>query len=234
MLEKKIFTTSPESLEALGQLFNSTSNPEACKIYGGGGHCDNPTRNKAKQNLWGPRGDNSKDGQECKLPIFLGDGVLINIGVPGGTVIDRSNGSNDNVYEIGLFVADRYFLNGLNESVSEAIRNILTNCRAEDNYTKTIATFAPSHPYMEGFLVGVGASVLTESNMLNLLGENSLHPERFKFDDGAFYECSKWDQDGSEVQHDGWNSSDPCIEWMPKEMVVFEHSVSWRIASDEL
>ena len=220
-----VIRTTKDSEDLLKHIFNP-DNAVACASYGGGVHCT-AEKVSTKIKVWGPRGDNSLLGEECKLARVISIDsepvAVFNIGVPGRTVIDITEGKNASVYEIGAFVVDEFLYNS---NVSSAIRQVLARCKTEDNYTKTIATFAPTHPYLEELLKSAGGVVVTSDNVETLLGDNSLHPERFKFDEtGTFYECSKWNT-GSPVEHDGFNLSDQCINWILKKMVVLTHGDS--------
>jgi len=224
----KPIKTDTESKYALSALLNSRSNPISCQAYGGGAHCDNEARTGKKVELWGGRGDKAQDN-ECKLAfiVFYNKEIaaFFNIGVPGtpSTVKDKSSQSNTygEVYESsGLFLADKYIEGNIFQEIAARVKEHVQKCSADTSFTKLIATFSTEHPYQENFWISSGAVKITGDNLLKTLGNNSLHPERFKIEEDL-YECNKWDDPESQkISHEGWHDSHQCIGWTAKEMVA--------------
>ena len=178
----KIIKNDQDSKELLEQIFDSTNNPISCKSYGNGDHCEKGVEGKLK--LWGNRGDNSSKS-DCKLArvITIDDepAALFNIGLTGSspTVLDRTTDSNGKVYEFsGVFIADKFL--GKKDSISDVIGDMANICKAGDDFTKAFLTIKKDHPYQKDLFVGFGGKELTCDNYIELIGENSFHPERFK------------------------------------------------------
>jgi hypothetical protein len=226
------------SKEALGIIFNP-ENVIACANYGGGDHC-NEKRSQAKVDIWGARSE-GKSADECMLARVINidsePAAMFNIGKTGTspTVIDRTSDREGSVYEFsGLMVRDQYFAEGLDPRISEAVKGFMQNCHADSQFTKAIVTFSPTHPYQEGFLLAAGGTVLTDVTIKSKLGDNSMHPERFKVEDGQFYECTKWDSSLAKIEHTDWQDSDPCVAWAPKIGMVFDISDGSIVTHSEL
>ena len=223
----KIIKNNDESKNLLNQIFSSANSPKSCAIYGNGKHCEKGV--EGKLNLWGGnRGDDdTSNGNECKLArvLMIDDepAVLFNIGVTGTspTVIDRTIDPNGNVYEFsGIFIVDKYL--DQKKLISDSIGSMANVCKADDGFTKAFLTIKKEHPYQKDIFLGFGGKELTCDNYVELLGENSFHPERFKCEDGKFKECTSW---GSEkVQHPGWHEYDNCTNFIEKTAFVFDMS----------
>jgi hypothetical protein len=113
----------------------------------------------------------------------------------------------------------------------------MQTCKADDSYTKTIVTFIPSHPYQGELLLAAGAIKITSENVNSEFGENSFHPERFRFSEiDQLQECSKWaPKEEGQVQHEGWHECEPCTQWPDKTMLAFDIiSGNILVANDEL
>ena len=228
-------TNSTESNNSLSIIFNA-ENEVACANYGGGTHC-NDEKVATKLRVWGGR--NVEEGS-CARPSFIFNeeeeaGIFV-IGFSGNpaTVLDRSQNKVGSVYELsGLFLRDA-FINEL-EDIAPAVISFMSDCKAEEGYTKAIVAFSPSHPYQEDVLSTAGAFKVTEDNIESILGINSLHPERFQFFEGQLQICSKWAEQGSEkVQHEAWHDSEACVSWNDTTMLVFEVSGQNIVVFDEL
>lgn len=234
-----IIKRDTQSKTMLTELFDKKANPIACANYGGGNHCSE-ARVTAKINMWGVRGDNAQEG-DCKVARILTIDSkpvgMFNVGVTGNpaTVIDRAHGGSS-VYELsGAFIKDSYFSNGfLNGAIASDIRSIISNCTAGEKYTKAIVTFVPEHPYQGELFASAGFAKLTLENVDSILGQNSLHPERFKFVDEQVNECITWSSTSTEVEHKNWHDSKPCVEWTEKTMMVSEVSAQHFQPYDEL
>ena len=217
-----IIKTDDTSRTALSTVFD-LENIVACANYGGGVHC-NPERTAAKVNLWGKRGDEAVSEDQCMLARIISvDGepaAMFNIGKTGNTVIDRTQANDGSVYEIsGLMVRDKF---QDNQEIADSVKAFMSTCKVDEGYTKVFSAFLPAHPYQEGFLLSAGAEKLTAESIVNNLGNNSLHPERFKFEDEQLKECTKWDATLAKVSHEGWADSDPCVAWTDKTAYVFD------------
>lgn len=221
------------SRDALISIFDP-KNKEACENYGGGTHC-NTTRVEKKVQIWGARGNDAKENDCMVAKIIFSDDkpvALFNIGKSGTppTIIDKTKDKDGSVYEFsGLMVIDEYFHNGLNTDISATVKNFINSCDASPNYTKAFVTFSPTHPYQKDFLGEAGGEILTEKNLAKLLGDNSFHPARFKFENSQFYECSKYDQSVEPIEYDNWHPSNPCAEWAEKTAMVFNVSSDHHI-----
>ena len=182
------------SKEALSSIFNATENPIACANYADGTHCTE-ARIDAKINIWGKRAE-GKAGDACMVArIVHVDGepaAMFNIGATGSppTVIDKTHeGTKGSVYEFsGLMVKDKFFQ--LDQGIARAVMNVLSTCKTDEGYTKAILSIAKDS-HEKNFLIFAGGIELTKENITSQLGENSLHPERFKLENGQSYECSK-------------------------------------------
>ena len=215
---------------ALNKIFNST-NIIACANYDDGTHCS-PARTAKKIDIWGKRGDDAVSENQCMLARIINvdsePAAMFNIGITGNTVIDRTQTTDHSVYEIsGLMVRDE-FLKYDKLAVAEfteiagAVKDFMRTCKVDDGYTKVFATFLPTHPYQESFLSAVGAVKLTTENIVDKLGSNSLHPERFKFEGEQLQQCSTWSKGLEKASHEGWADSDPCASWTNKTAYVFD------------
>ncbi|NRA74127.1 MAG: hypothetical protein HRU36_05260 [Rickettsiales bacterium] len=229
VVETKIITRNEESRDALNWLFNSNNNPTFCSYYGNGNHCDNPERVEKKLNLWGLRGEeNSENDCTVSRVLYFNNedtpATLFNIGFSGNppTIIDRINSTDGGVYEFSpIFISEEYLSQIIPIAVS--INDILHSCNALDSYSKTFVSFNPNAPYQKELFHAIGGSFLHEDNYYSLLGQNSLHPARFKFDEeGQLNECIKWNQNIEPLEYEGWHDSNPCIEWVPKDALVFD------------
>ena len=240
--EIQIIRRDEESKNALFTLFDSSNSPTFCSSYGSGTHCDNPERTTKKWTLWGGRGEQNPESV-CNLAriIYMSDNddnllpaALFNIGFTGNppTIIDKTNGTNGGVYEFsGVFIAEEFIPKIL--QIAVAIDHHLHSCQASAGYTKAFVSFKPDAPYQADLFSAMGGTVLFEDNYLAELGENSMHPERFKFEDGLLLECVKWDQSSTPEHHEGWHDSDPCIDSIPKTAFVFDIS-GGHITHDDL
>lgn len=222
-IDISIIKINDSSKMALSTIFDP-ENIVACANYGGGVHC-NPEKVAKKIELWGKRGDEAVSEDQCMLARIISidaePAAMLNIGKPDSpaTVIDKTQKTNQFVYEIsGLMVRDKFQGNA---EIANAVKDIMSTCKVDDNYTKVIATFSPIHPYQENFLLSAGAVKLTTENVISVLGNNSLHPECFKFEGAQLQECSRWDEALAKITHEGWDDSEPCIEWLPKTACVF-------------
>jgi hypothetical protein len=221
----QIVKQDQSSRDNLLKLFNPTENPEACKDYGDGKHCTE-TRVDTKVRIWGGRGED-KDELSCYTARIISINeepiAMFNIGITGSspTVIDKSGIHAGKVYDFsGLFMYDALALNfDLKNEISESLRFYMKECIADKGYSKAIIT-STSENQIE-FMSKSGGIKLTPDNIASLLGENSMHPERFKFENGQFLECRNWNQSQAKISHKDWHDSEPCSEWGQKEMIVF-------------
>lgn len=210
---------------ALNKIFNST-NIIACANYDDGTHCS-PARTAKKIDIWGKRGDDAVSENQCMLARIINvdsePAAMFNIGITGNTVIDRTQTTDHSVYEAsGLMVRDN-FLKNEKAAIVGAVKDFMRKCKADEGYTKVLITFSPTHPYQESFLSDAGAVKLTTENIVvDKLGSNSLHPERFRFEEGQLQQCSTWSKGLEKVLHEGWGYSDPCASWTNKTAYVFD------------
>jgi len=232
-----IIKKNDQSIAMLSELFNEDENPIACANYGVGDHC-NTARVVAKVEVWGARGEKASEDDCMVARVLKMDSktvAMFNIGVTGTppTVIDRAN-NNGAVYELsGAFVKDSYFANGfLNNTIASDLRKIVSNCKAGEKYTKAIVTFNPKHPYQEKLLSSAGFAKITQENIDTILGQNSFHPEKFKFKEEQVLECIA--KEGGLVSHINWHDSKECTKWVEKTMMVSEVSDHHFQPYDEL
>jgi|GEM_PF-3269313 len=216
-------TNNTESAENLATIFNPES-IIACSYYGDGGHCDRSVAGKVK--IWGGR---DVQDSSCARPNFILDekGIAVGISIIGftgstPTVIDNRAETKGSVYEMsGLFIRDT-FLNDLDAIAIES-KKFMEECKADEGYTKAIATFSLSHPYQEDVLLAAGATKITAKNLEFELGNAPFHPERFQFSEAdQLQECSKWSSEEGKIEHDAWHASEPCIAWADKTMLAFD------------
>lgn len=217
-----VIKTDDSSKVALSTIFDP-ENVVACANYGGGVHC-NPERTALKINLWGKRGDEASSEDQCMLARIISvdaePAAMFNIGKTGNTVIDKTQANEGSVYEIsGLMIRDKF---QDNREIAVAVKNFISTCKVDDGYTKVFGIFLPDHPYQENFLLSAGAVRLTTENVANLLGSDSLHPERFQFIGEQLQECSEYDKNATKSSHEGWDDSAPCVAWTNKTAVVFD------------
>jgi hypothetical protein len=222
-------TYNQPSIDALSYLFNTKNNRESCSLYGGGNHCDNEDRNKLKLTLWGDKGEKA-DLKSCAVAkVYFMNNVpaaINNVGLTGApaTVIDRSHGDHAHqVYEFsGIFMAD-YYLATENQEEAGALINFilddLKSCAADSGFTKGILTVAPDNHYQIKIFKALGAQIINQDNLLNILGENSMHPERFNFKNGTTHECTTWNKEVL-VEHYGWHNSNQCSAWTNKTILA--------------
>lgn len=231
-------TNSTESKDNLNIIFNP-ENEISCSIYGGGTHC-NEEKVATKVRVWGGR---NVDEDSCARPNFIltTEGVPVGISVIGftgskPTVTDNRTENKGSVYELsGLFIRDK-FLNDL-DAIAKTTKNFMQTCKADSSYTKAIISFNPSHPYQSELLLAAGAIKITSENLNSEFGENSFHPERFRFSEtGQSQECSKWASiEKGEVHHEGWHACEPCIQWSDKTILAFDvTSGNIIVGNDEL
>ena len=245
----KIIKNNQDSKELLEKIFDSANNPISCKSYGSGNHCEKGVEGKLKL-WGNRGDNSDENNCKLARVIIIDDepAALFNIGLTGSspTVSDRtiyeytsssfvnnflnkienflSNISSyyftkNNVYEFsGVFIADKFL--DRKDSISGAIGNMANICKAEDGFTKAFLTTKKDHPYQKDLFIGFGGKELTCNNYVELMEENSFHPERFKCEDGKFKECTSW---GSQkMQHKGWHESDNCVDFIEKIAFVFD------------
>lgn len=225
----KILKRDEESRVALNTIFDP-ENIQACENYGTGDHC-NSDRVAMKIELWGKRGEDDKNPLKCHLIFKDGDPTaMLNIGVPGNppTVIDRRESSEGKVLEMsGVMVRDMYLAD---PEMGNAISSVLAQYQAP-GFRKAFLTFKVGH-IQQAMLAEAGAKELSADNLTQELGDNPIHPERFKVEDKKLLECTKWDSSVEKVSHDGWHDSYPCVDWVEKTAMVFEIGESGYIQSD--
>jgi hypothetical protein len=246
----KIIKNNQDSKELLEQIFNSSNSPISCENYGKGGHCEKGVEGKLKLWGNKGDNSNENECKLARVLIIDDEpAALFNIGVTGSspTVSDRtvynytnisfidnflnqvenllSNISSsyftkNNVYEFsGIFIVDKFL--GKTKTISDAVGGMANVCKADDGFTKAFLTIKKDHPYQKDIFLGFDGKELTCDNYVELLGENSFHPERLKCEDGKFKECISEDK-SEKVKHSGWHESDNCVNFVEKTAFVFD------------
>lgn len=218
-LSEEQVSINTASLNALTSIFNSTANPVSCDNYGEGDHCTD-SRSETKLKIWGKRGAESGDNACMVARVHFVDGqaaALINIGLTGNSITDKSEQDHEHkVYEFsGIVLADPYFLDPANKEKTEMLgKSILTalkQCNVGTEFSKAFVSFKVNHPYQQKFFESIGGKVLTQENVKEILGENSMHPGRFTFENGKSFECSKW-----------WEHPTECTNGTEKTFMVVD------------
>lgn len=132
--------------EFLSQILNPNVNKISCTSYGNGNHCNSASVER-KFDIWGKRGDEVSDADECALARIIkinGEAAaFMNIGYTGGVhgekpTIVIHTAVPHYVYELsGLMVADKYLnldnnsnVVGIDSRIIEAAKGVLKSCNA--------------------------------------------------------------------------------------------------------